>query len=533
MWVAAGLVALGYLLLATRTIDEPGLYVDELIHVLPSLDFVKGGLGTTAIPGTGPKLGIGDHTMSIMTLDYVGSLNNFMFAPVAAAFDVTAASVRYFAVGTGVLALLATFGFARSLFRSAAIALVAVALLAADPGFVFFTRDDVGPIPSMFLLKALGGWMLLIWWDTGRRLPLAAGAFALGLGVYDKANFLWILAACAIAVALVAGPVVRRRVTRQDLLISAGGFVAGALPLIVYNARSHLGTLNTDVEGRFPGSFPEQIGNRLDVLADLLDGSAVGELVGVSLPAHFVVLPLLFAAAVTAVAVQAIRRRPLSRELAAGAFVVVSLVLTLLIIAAFPSAFRGHHVILAYPLPHLALALVIVQLARAIANRFEGERPPVAYRVALAGATTVPVVLALMTTVGLLDRLAERSGAGLWSDGVYRLASDLQRDHPNDPVVTVDFGMSYNVAALDQDHLRLTDLGFTLESTRHPGAVLSTPLRNPRTVYVLHAPAETQYKHARARFFSTLRARSIRPVLLERVDDRRGPLYELYAARRH
>ena len=46
-----------------------------------------------------------------MTSSYSGQVKTLAFAPVAALFDVTAASVRYFAVGVAALALLATYAF--------------------------------------------------------------------------------------------------------------------------------------------------------------------------------------------------------------------------------------------------------------------------------------------------------------------------------------------------------------------------------------------------------------------------------------
>src|SRR5206468_1850153 len=61
------------------------------------------------------------------------------------------------------------------------------------------------------------------------------GSFALGLGVYDKTNFLWIVAA-AMAAAVVLHPRgVRDRISLKRIGVAVGAFVAGALPLVIYN----------------------------------------------------------------------------------------------------------------------------------------------------------------------------------------------------------------------------------------------------------------------------------------------------------
>src|SRR5205085_4065768 len=121
------------------------------------------------------------------------------------------------------------------LFQRPLVAAVATALLATDPSYVFFSRIDFGPSVFMFLLKAVGLWQLALWWRTRRTRFLVVGSFAFGLGVYDKLNFVWIVAAVAAAALLVDPRGVRGQLTRPLLAVGAGAFLLGCLPIVGYN----------------------------------------------------------------------------------------------------------------------------------------------------------------------------------------------------------------------------------------------------------------------------------------------------------
>src|SRR4051794_9356234 len=233
-----------FALLATRSIDQPGLYYDELIQIAPAQSFVDGGTPANNGFGTGPAITISGHELQSMTMPYVGALKTVLFTPVAAVFVVSATSVRLFSIVLGALALLATYLAAVRLFRSQAIAATAVLLIAVDTAYVFYSRVDFGPIVLAALLKGLAGWQLLRWWDTGSRRSLVLGAFALGLGLYDKANFTWMIVAIGLGAVIFGGRALLRRVNVRSLAPAGGAFLVGALPLLVYNASSNLGTVH-------------------------------------------------------------------------------------------------------------------------------------------------------------------------------------------------------------------------------------------------------------------------------------------------
>src|SRR5207244_1498251 len=111
------------------------------------------------VPGT--EVSIAGHPLPLMAHSYIGAVKTVAFVPVAAGFGITPASVRLFTVSVAALSLVFTYLFASRLFRSSAVAAVAVVLLACDPSFLIYSRVDFGPSVFMFLFKAIGLWQLV------------------------------------------------------------------------------------------------------------------------------------------------------------------------------------------------------------------------------------------------------------------------------------------------------------------------------------------------------------------------------------
>ncbi len=512
----------------------PGIYSDELLNYLPAKALVDGGARPEVVSGTGPALTLGGHSLQLMMVPYFGSLKTAILAPFVAVFGVTPSLVRLVGIAMGLLALAATYLFGRRLFRDSSVAALAVALLAVDPSFFFYSRMDWGPTDFMLMAKGFAGWQLLRWWDSGSRWALALGSFAAGLGVWDKLNFGWIVASAALGLALVAGREVARRLEWNTVLVAGGGFVLGALPLIAYNLRSHFASISavgdigkgSSTLSAFPidephapsGGLLAQLGDRLDVLWRLLDGQEVARALASSLPTHFAELSLLFALGAIVVAAGIIVPARGSREARVGLFLLIFGAGTLLAAAATGSAFHGHHVILVYPVPHMLLALALVWAARR--------------RRVLAVLAALALSLGVAASAEVIHTMDRTDGRGLWSARIYDLERYATQAHARDLGVGVDWGLAQPLWGLSQGKLRIEDPSFVLEEGRRPaGRVLAQSLRDPHAWYVLHSRATTVYPGARRRFFDAVRADGKRAKLVRTFRGRKGaPLYEVYEA---
>jgi hypothetical protein len=229
--LVAGAILL-LVLLAVWDLALPGLYYDELIQVVHALDLARGPLATPVGHGPpGGQIALLGHVIPFMTMDYMGAVKQFAFLPVAWLFGTTIESIRLFSIGMAVLGLIATYAFARKALGPV-IGAIGVLLLATDPCMVFIARVDYGSTTlTMLLPKGLALWQLTRWWMDGSTRALFFGCAALGIGVYDKADFTWVVAAIAAAILLVAPRGLIIRLGWREQLAAGLAFVVGASPL--------------------------------------------------------------------------------------------------------------------------------------------------------------------------------------------------------------------------------------------------------------------------------------------------------------
>ncbi len=343
-------VLAAYVCLEAQELRLPGLYYDELIQVVPALDVVRGGLWSSVNWIPSAEVSLFGHMLPLMTMDYMGSLKTFVFVPIVAAAGVTPESLRITTVVIGALSLLATFAFVRRLV-GLPVALATVALLATDLSFVYYVRVDYGPTALMMVLKTVALWQLVVWWQTGRLTGLIIGALALGLGVYNKADFVWIVFGIVGAAVLVAPSGIRARATLRAGACATAAFVLGAAPLIYFNLRWPMPTLaalsGPATAGGPSAGFGEQFLERVGVLEHLLDGAHVSGGATAISPTSGLVVVLVMASAV--VALVGITPQLRTRGWRVSLFALVATVLILVAAAATRGGFAGHHVILTYP----------------------------------------------------------------------------------------------------------------------------------------------------------------------------------------
>jgi hypothetical protein len=554
--LAAAAIAL-FLLLASRNIDRPGPHTDELITITPVLGLAEGGLapGTDLDRPTGPAIPIGGGDLPLMSFHYIGGLKSALAAPVAAIGGLTPTGVRWFHIALAVVAMACTWLFARGLFRDGPVAAVGLVLLAIDPGWVFYSRTDFGPVLLMIALKALAGWCFVRWWDERRDLWFYGGCALLGLGLHDKLNFAWVIAGFAVGGLVVGGRELRRRLGPRLLGIGAALTGLGLVPALIHNLDTDWSTLRSASRtGEFEGSLPRQLAQRLWTLEGLVEGRLPAEVT----ESPFRRLPLIPAlcTAAGAWAAWAWRRgRLTSRESGALGLLLVSSVVVVLCAAATGAGFKGHHLMTVYPAPHLVLAAAIVYAARRIAERSgRFAAAPKAARIAglVAALAAVPVAASLANTLAMQRAMERTGGSRTWSDSIHRLSHDLRRQRASRPVITADFGIASPLVLASDRRLSVRELTFRLQGRmccwrRYSPAEVGRAVRpsdlrkmlrdrrirralaDPRPVWVLHSPWATSFKVSRARFFEGAKAVGRRPRLLRVVPNRQGrPLYEIY-----
>ena len=220
-------------LLSVGDIRSPGLHHDETL-------FVNAAYHQEGVNFVTHRIG----DLPAMVMPYIGALKSYLYYPIFHLLGVDPATVRIPAVLITSVGLLCLFLAVRRLIGTR-VAVIALVLLSLDQSVVWLTRHDVGPSAIEFALKCVALLMAALYFDTRQARWVALCALALGLGVYNKLNFIWAVnGAAAVSVALL---IVHRRSVRGQLgalAVWAGGLATIYAAFAAYYIGEGIGKLN-------------------------------------------------------------------------------------------------------------------------------------------------------------------------------------------------------------------------------------------------------------------------------------------------
>jgi 4-amino-4-deoxy-L-arabinose transferase-like glycosyltransferase len=253
------LILLALLAILTAFLPLPGIQEDEALFLTP---FLKGHSPLHSWR-------IGSHLVPIMLMDYIGALKTWIYLPVFKVWKPGLWSIRlpvclFSLLTVGVLAV-----FLRRI-TGARVALVTSLLLATDAPFVLTGVFDWGPVCFLLLATVLFLFLFQRFTAGGSRVWLSAAFLAAGLATWEKALFVVILFALALAWLVVLPARVRQWMQVRNVLVSALAFFAGSAPLIAFNLQRGASTFTS---GRYlPQVAPRE---KLLMLRHTLDGRAL------------------------------------------------------------------------------------------------------------------------------------------------------------------------------------------------------------------------------------------------------------------
>lgn len=499
-------VLLVFLAFSLASISLPGLQHDELIFLNaafppnPATDYIA-------------KLRIFHWDIPTMQLPYLGALKGLIWRGIFWLSTPSVYSVRIPAVVLSALALLLFYLWATR-YYSHNTALLALALAATDPSYIFMGRLDWGPVVLARVFSAAGLLLAARWLQTPperKRLGSLAGAgFCFGLGLWDKATFIWFLVALALTVILLFPRELLRRLGPLPVLVFTFAFVFGALPLIIHNVSSRVGrttesaklepvTLDVlrqkvrpcywTLNGRFTYGWTG--GDALDKGRPMpAHGSLERALASAASlrPAIGTLLPLALAAAVLVTLFASGSRHRLAFPLLITTFAWLQ-------ILPMKNAGGGHHFVLAYPMPQLAVAAAGMW----VAQRFKR-----------LGVFVVTIAMALVFVSQIawdlrhIDSFRRTGGQWMWSDASYQIADHLKRTRPQ-LLVNMDWGFTYPIMLLTRAEITQYDFygeivfGDPKDVDRRT-KYLTDFLAKPRTAFLFHAEAYDIFPQVRSFF---------------------------------
>lgn len=510
-----------YLTLGLRDLSLPGPYSDELYQVIPAVHILTG-----APPGpSGPpelNLKVADRYFPLFTdQGYLGALKTYAILPALAIAGIDITSVRLTSLLAGAAGVAFAFLF---LVRFAGLlaAVIATGLLATDPSYLFHTRLDWGPVALMMALKSLSLYSLWRWW-TGDALGwLAAGAFALGLGIYDKFNFCWFLIAVGLSVVLLARSGLARRIDAQTACVGGALLFLGAAPVVAANAlvpgwsvRSLALVLHGSPIQAGLATMSAGFLHKLTMVHGVLKGDIVPDWVlgapgdidpnavlGTPLQQASALPVLLVFALILYVILASLRwQSPSYLTRAAVCLLLPSLVFAQILLT--PQADGPHHAMMIYPFPQFLIGMTMG--AALTGPQDQGKRFLLSVRRALL-LTLLFLVFAgqLLVSNEALTRLATSGSRGNWSDSIHEVVNYLMQEAKDEDVVTLDWGIRNNLVFISHGQLRVIEPQVIYEiHFGEPTPAHRAQLRELLLKYrwfVQNAPAGRNFREAGAMF---------------------------------
>jgi hypothetical protein len=391
-----------------------------------------------------------------------------------------------------------TFGLADRVSGPRA-ALSAALLTATDPTFVMLSRVDFGPVALAFTLRVGILLSLVHWWKSGGSVvPFVTAAALLGLGVYDKTNFLWfVLALGAVGLPFWAISRKRPRLGGMSLAAALVAGLAASAPLWIYNLRHDWITFRMITLPGESFSFAKLLHDvplRNAALRDMLTGVAPGLLMFSQAPTSYLGIGSTALLPLSAVALGALlitslwaRRPELALIPALTAAMLVQIYLT-------PRPVWVHHWIGVYPLPHLAIGCA-VGLAFRHAETHLAWRAAARWLAVLAVATTL--CLNVMIAEAYHRLMTATGGTGRWSDAIYELAEALKARYAERPIQIMDWGLGNQLSVLSAGQLRLREPFWAYIDRPQSDRRLDQLVADPTNVFLVHAPGANIFNNPR------------------------------------
>ena len=530
--IAAVFAVLMLLFMGSLWIEYPGVQYDEAL-------FVHATYSDPSRAGTWHTGLLGDP-VCVLIMPYLGALKGWLYKAVLALAPASATSLRFPVLVLGAVTLWLTFCFVRRAFDWR-IALAATWLAASDPLFVLTTRLDWGPVVIQRLLLMLGCLLVLRWAQQGGGWQLVVAFLAFGMGVFDKATFLFLMLGLAVATVFVFPRELIKGLRNKWAVAAALAFGIGSLPFWWYptvrapqaSNALHFVTdtdgykakyimLRASLEGTSVVTWlaSEETSSEPDSESPvwLPLGSADGRQVQrtwtvPALGLALLLLPL------------SLRTRHRKGLLFALLFCVFAWG------AMFPVESIGsvHHLVLIYPFPQIFIAAGIMAGAQWLGERFSAT---------LAARAAAAVFVALLSVVNLnsllqqYDVLLRYGGSTGWSEAIYELDDYLESEQPSH-VVAVQWGVFTQLRFLSKDRLHVSEVPQPHGSPEDPLDKLQQWIPRPKSLFVLFdAGQPNPFPQMRELFHQTARELGYEPRLKRAIANRQGRMmYEVFEVR--
>lgn len=506
-----------YIVLSCSFLRQPGLEYDEVLMSSAALN-IDGSFLAYSYKAA-------DHIIPLMLMTYIGAIKAYIYKPIFMLLQPTALTVRLPVIIIGLIALVFTYLLVKDLFGNR-VAFIAALLLATDPSYIFHVRADWGPVALMLLFKVGSLYFLARFAQTSRSGFLAIGALFLGLGLYDKANFLWYLFALPLPALMMWGEECRRRFTLHNVTIAVVFFLFGSWPLLLYNIMKKGATFKGQMQQT--GSLLTVLQYKTNLLIVTLNGNAAyhffsgGRLIGpfssvngtpadnyslattllVAIDFRGSLMPFALPGAVLLIVIFLCFKQAAAQR-AILFFCLLSL-LILFQIYITPKATGSHHIMMLYPFPQIIVAYAVsVLLSLRFSSIKRSQMLRAIIRPVSIGILAVLITSNLVADVKYLQFFVESGGRGIWSDAIYDLA-DYAEQNSDHKFVLMDWGFDTQLQLLSRGRIKREEFFGTLlaekQETELMDELYQKVSKEDNDTFIFHAPQSTQFSRPRRIF---------------------------------
>jgi len=473
--------------------------------------------------------------LPLMMMSYLGTLKSWLFGPLIR-YSVSEATIRLPVVLLGAITIWLTYQLVERMHSRRA-AIVTVCILATDACFFLTTCFDWGPVGFQHFFLVTGLLLTLRFAQHGGRPTLFLAFLAFGLGLWDKALFVWMLSGLAAGAVIVYPLDCFRRMNFGNIATASLGLVLGASPLIAYNVAQPWETFRSNSHFVF-----NEFGAKGNLVRATVRGGALQGYLTLpdSAPAPHSPSNVTEDLSFRLHSLTGAHPDGYQEQASIAALLLFPLIfftrarrILLFLLLAFITAWvqmaithnaggTVHHIILLWPLPAIFLGVTFAQAS---------------LRLARAG----PWLLALVTLTILGANLVSlneylyafiRNGAaGSWSDAIKPLAKNIPNLHPS-RVIVYDWGIAIPVEVINREriHPEYAELPMFPASIGETERKFRTErLEDPGAIWVGHTAGNEQFPGSDARLMQEAHARGLDKESLSTVADSHGrALFQLF-----
>ena len=468
--------------------------------------------------------GAGNYTwfsLPVMHFSYVGALKTWLYLALFSFVKPSQVSLRAPMVLAGAVAVWLFFELLdQTVGRRAA--WIGALLLATDSMFVILEALDFGPNALHFVFKLAAMVLLVRFHRQGSRWALAAAFFLIGLGLWDKAIFMWAVAGVALATLIVFPRELLSHLSIRNLAIAAASISLGALPLIAYNIHRPFDTFRSNahltrepVHQKFvilqrtmsapiffgfftsvqPPPHPGEARNWFQTASQAASETARHPTRNLTLAALCAACLGLFARA---------SRKPVLFGLLACAGTWLPMIVTA------GTGGGAHHAILLWPFHFLAISAALAAI----------PRPWIS-----AAITLLLCASNVLVTNEYYWELVRNGPDTRFTDAIYSLENDLERMRAPQ-VYVLDWGILEPLTLLSDRKIPVAPPDW------HDAATLRKLLADPRSVFVAHTAQYAYFPGDRSAMEDFATGQGYEEVSTEVVYDRYGrPTFDVFRFR--